>query len=90
MQIRKEKKQINEQINLEQSNLNRIDQEYQRITSSIEVLTTQGEEGKTRAKYVERMNNLFESMESKRHLIEELQERTKTIDEEIYKQLDKL
>ncbi len=89
-QIRKEKKQINEQINLEQSNLNRIDQEYQRITSSIEVLTTQGEEGKTRAKYVERMNNLFETMENKRHLIEELQERTKTIDEEIYKQLDKL
>ncbi|MHA1955051.1 MAG: hypothetical protein ACW96U_14010, partial [Candidatus Heimdallarchaeaceae archaeon] len=86
----KEKKQINEQINLEQSNLNRIDQEYQRITSSIEVLTTQGEEGKTRAKYVERMNNLFETMENKRHLIEELQERTKTIDEEIYKQLDKL
>ena len=54
------------------------------------MLTTQGEEGKTRAKYVERMNNLFETMENKRHLIEELQERTKTIDEEIFKQLDKL
>ena len=89
-QIRKEKKQINEQITVEQTNLNRIDQEYQRITSSIEVLTSQGEEGKTRAKYVERMNNLFETMESKRHLIEELQERMKTIDEDIYKHLDKL
>ncbi|NPD87648.1 MAG: hypothetical protein HGN29_02925 [Asgard group archaeon] len=89
-QTRIEKKQINEQINLEQTNLNRIDQEYQRITSSIEVLTSQGEEGKTRAKYVERMNNLFETMENKRHSIEELQERIKTIDEEIYKLLDKL
>jgi hypothetical protein len=88
--IRKEKKQINEQINTEKSNLNRIDQEYQRITSSIEVLSAQGDEGKTRAKYVERMNNLFETMEEKRHLIEELQERAKTIDEEIYKQLDQL
>ena len=89
-QIRKEKKQIDEQINTEQSNLNRIDQEYQRITSSIEVLISEGDEGKTRAKYVERMNNLFETMEAKRKLIEELEERLNNIDEEIYNLLDKL
>ncbi len=89
-QIRKEKKQIDEQINTEQSNLNRIDQEYQRITSSIEVLISEGDEGKTRAKYVERMNNLFETMEGKRKLIEELEERLNNIDEEIYNLLDEL
>ncbi|MFW9852746.1 MAG: hypothetical protein ACFFDS_07385, partial [Candidatus Thorarchaeota archaeon] len=89
-QIKKEKKQIDEQINNEQSNLNRIDQEYQRITSSIEVLISEGDEGKTRAKYVERMNNLFETMEGKRKLIEELEERLNNIDEEIYNLLDKL
>ncbi len=89
-QIRKEKKQLDEQINTEQSNLNRIDQEYQRITSSIEVLISEGDEGKTRAKYVERMNNLFETMEGKRKLIEELEERLNNIDEEIYNLLDKL
>jgi hypothetical protein len=89
-QNRKEKKQIDDQINTEQSSLNRIDQEYQRITSSIEVLISEGDEGKTRAKYVERMNNLFETMERKRKLIEELEERMNNIDEEIYNLLDKL
>ena len=89
-QIRKEKTQIDDQISTEQSNLTRIDQEYQRITSSIEVLTGEGDEGKTRAKYVERMNNLFETMEEKRKLIEELEKRLNKIDEEIYSLLEKL
>ncbi|MCG3216825.1 MAG: hypothetical protein KAS63_08895 [Candidatus Heimdallarchaeota archaeon] len=89
-QIRKEKIQINEQISSEQTNLNRIDKEYQRITQSINVLTSEGEEGKTRAKYVERMNNLFETMENKRTEIEKLQERSSKIDEEIYDLLEKL
>ena len=89
-QIRKEKLKITDQVSVEQTNLDRIDKEYQRITQSINVLTSDGEEGKTRAKYVERMNNLFETMESKRTEIEAFQERLEKIDEEIYKLLDKL
>ena len=89
-QIRKEKLKISDQISVEQTNLDRIDKEYQRITQSINVLTSDGEEGKTRAKYVERMNNLFETMESKRTEIEAFQERLEKIDEEIYNLLDKL
>lgn len=89
-QIRKEKQKISDQVSAEQTNLNRIDKEYQRITQSINVLTSEGEEGKTRAKYVERMNNLFETMESKRTEIEQNQERLNKIDEEIYSLVDKL
>ena len=89
-QIRKEKLKISEQISVEQTNLDRIDKEYKRITQSINVLTSDGEEGKTRAKYVERMNNLFETMESKRTEIESFQERLEKIDEEINNLLDKL
>ncbi len=89
-QIRKEKVKISNQIDIEQTNLDRIDKEYKRITQSINVLTSEGDEGKTRAKYVERMNTLFETMESKRTEIEASQERLEKIDEEIYKLLDKL
>jgi hypothetical protein len=89
-QMRKDKNQINEQINSEQSNLNRIDQEYQRITQSINVLSSEGDEAKMRAKYVERMNNLFETMEKKRKLVEDLQIKLSTIDDEIYEILDTL
>ena len=89
-QMRKDKNQINEQINSEQSNLTRIDQEYQRITQSINVLTSEGDEAKMRAKYVERMNNLFETMEKKRKLVEDLQQKLSTIDDEIYEILDEL
>ncbi len=89
-QMRKDKNQINEQINSEQANLGRIDQEYQRITQSINVLTSEGDEGKMRAKYVERMNNLFETMEKKRKLVEDLQHKLSTVDDEIYGLLDNL
>ncbi|MCE7742944.1 MAG: hypothetical protein GOP50_10855 [Candidatus Heimdallarchaeota archaeon] len=89
-QLRKEKYKINEQVDSEQSNLNRIDNEYQRITESIKVLTSEGDEAKTRSKYVERMNNLFETMEEKRKLLEKQQTRLDEIDEEIYKILDDL
>ena len=89
-QMRKDKNQINEQINSEQSNLTRIDQEYQRITQSINVLTSEGDEAKVRAKYVERMNNLFETMEKKRKLVEDLQQKLSTVDDGIYEILDEL
>ncbi len=89
-QLRKDKYKINEQIDSEQSNLKRIDNEYQRITQSIKVLTSEGDEAKTRSKYVERMNNLFETMEEKRKLLEDQQNRLDKIDEEIYKLLDDL
>ena len=89
-QLRKEKYKMQEQIETEQSSLQRIDNEYQRITQSIKVLTSGGEEAKTRAKYVERMNNLFETMEEKRKLLEDLQKRLDNIDEDIYKLLDEL
>ena len=89
-QLRKEKVKINDQVDAEESNLSRIDNEYQRITQSIQVLSSGGEEGKTRAKYVERMNNLFETMEEKRTQIEDFQRRLDEIDETIYKILDDL
>ena len=89
-QLRKEKYKINEQIDSERSNLTRIDKEYQRITESIKVLKSDGDEGKTRSKYVDKMNNLFETMETKRKLLEELQIRLDQIEEEIYKLLDEL
>ncbi|MHA1198433.1 MAG: hypothetical protein ACTSQF_03680 [Candidatus Heimdallarchaeaceae archaeon] len=89
-QLRKEKYKIKEQVDSEQSNLNRIDNEYQRITESIKVLTSEGDEAKTRSKYVERMNNLFETMEEKRKLLAKQQTRLDEIDEEIYKILDDL
>ncbi len=89
-QLRKEKYKINEQLESEQSNLNRIDNEYRRITESIKVLTSDGDEAKTRSKYVDRMNNLFETMEEKRTLLEKQQTRLDEIDEEIYRILDNL
>ena len=89
-QLRKEKYKISEQINSESSNLERIDKEYQRITQSIKVLASEGDEAKTRAKYVDRMNNLFETMEEKRKFTEELRLRLDEIDEDIYKLLDEL
>ncbi|MHA1401409.1 MAG: hypothetical protein ACTSQE_13755 [Candidatus Heimdallarchaeaceae archaeon] len=82
--LREEKRQIRSKIRKEENNLNKIDKEYERITSSVNVLKTQGEEGKTRAKYVTRMNTLFETMEEKRKAIEELQFQ----EEEIEKQLE--
>ena len=89
-QLRKEKTKINDQVESDQSNLNRIDNEYKRITQSIKVLTSSGEEAKTRAKYVERMNSLFETMEEQRKKIEESKRRFNEIDETIYKLLDDL
>lgn len=43
-----------------------------------------------RAKYVERMNNLFETMEKKRKLVEDLQQKLSTVDDGIYEILDEL
>ncbi len=88
--LRTEKQKLVVQRDSEEKSIKRMESEYQNITKSIQVLRSEGEEGKTRAKYVTKMNDLFEKMETKRKSIETIDIKVEKISKTILKEIDKL
>ncbi|MCK4844150.1 MAG: hypothetical protein KAS95_00590, partial [Candidatus Heimdallarchaeota archaeon] len=88
--LRTEKQKLVVQRDSEEKSIKRMESEYQNITKSIQVLRSEGEEGKTRAKYVTKMNDLFEKMEIKRKSIETIDIKIEKISKTILKEIDKL